>query len=767
MSVVLLTGFLAATFVAGCGDDKSPGPDVTPPAAVTDLALLRTTETSATVTWTGPGDDGDKGQAASYDLRYSLSALPAGWDSATVVEELPIPRQAGVPETVTVSGLTRDRIYNLALRTLDDAANESDLSNMVQAQTADPTPPAQVTDLRVTSVEMEAVTLQFTAPGDDGYEGTATAYEVRYGPDAVTEETWEGSIVFAVVQTPHPAGTMETIRVAGLTGEATLHFGLRARDDGGHESPVSNDVVATLPADTVPPSAIRDLVAGGTEPYTLTLTWTASGDNGDEGRAASYAVRYATLAITEATWSAATPVMVTLIPKAAGQHEELTLTDLPGDTTLWFCVRAMDEKGNQGAVSKATKWYVRRTPKTWTIRVDGSGDAPTVQAGIDSSRTGDTVLVHPGRYYENLDYRGKDLVLRSAEGPKATILDGSLRDSSVVVIRRGETRAAVLEGFTITGGRGSTIWGKAQDGGGICCEESSPTIRGNKIVGNSCGSRGDGGGICAGARYVDPPSGALIEGNIIENNESGHNGGGLACFNGNYEIRGNVFRGNQCWADGGGAWVWMVQGQAALEGNEFWDNVAGDHGGGIYSAGGSGAGQYSIEGNLFVRNRTVGTGFFGDTGSGGAIAALLMKGVIRYNTLVWNDGQHLTHDGGGGLLLYLTGVDLAVYGNLIAYNEECGISCWWEGTTATMGPNLLWGNGGGDLGIGSGQCPSGWADVLLFADPLFCDPANENYQVASNSPALTDSMTFGCYPDPGCPARTSPTTWDRIRWSKR
>ena len=66
----------------GCGKDKSPGPDTTPPAAVTDLALLRTTETSVTVTWTAPGDDGDKGRATSYDLRYSLSALPAAWDSA-------------------------------------------------------------------------------------------------------------------------------------------------------------------------------------------------------------------------------------------------------------------------------------------------------------------------------------------------------------------------------------------------------------------------------------------------------------------------------------------------------------------------------------------------------------------------------------------------------------------------------------------------------------------------------------------------------------
>ena len=89
---------------------------------------------------------------------------------------------------------------------------------------------------------------------------------------------------------------------------------------------------------------------------------------------------------------------------------------------------------------------------TWHVLVDGTGDAPTIQAGIDSAAVGDTVLVGPGTYHEVIDFLGKNVVVKSSSGPEVTILDGSGLGRYVVSILSHEGRSAVLEGLTVTGG---------------------------------------------------------------------------------------------------------------------------------------------------------------------------------------------------------------------------------------------------------------------------------------------------------------------------
>ncbi len=59
--------------------------------------------------------------------------------------------------------------------------------------------------------------------------------------------------------------------------------------------------------------------------------------------------------------------------------------------------------------------------RTWHVQMDGLGDAPTIQAGIDSAATGDTVLVSPGEYAESLAMKN-GVALLSEAGPYYTRL---------------------------------------------------------------------------------------------------------------------------------------------------------------------------------------------------------------------------------------------------------------------------------------------------------------------------------------------------------
>ena len=155
------------------------------------------------------------------------------------------------------------------------------------------------------------------------------------------------------------------------------------------------------------------------------------------------------------------------------------------------------------------------TPIAAAATLQVPGNYATIQSAIDAAQTGDTVVVSPGVYVENLDFRGKDITVISASGPETTIIDGN-QSGPVVVFTNGETRAAVLEGFTITNGSGFNA-GLEILGGGIYCVGASPTIAGNLIAFNMTTlpamPLSHGCGI-----YCGDASEALIRDNRIEDN---------------------------------------------------------------------------------------------------------------------------------------------------------------------------------------------------------------------------------------------------------
>ncbi len=324
------------------------------------LQVEATTPTSVTLTWVAPGDDGLTGQASVYDIRYSLSTITAAnWASATRANNIPVPKVAGSAESFDVTGLTPNTSYYFAIKAGDEIPNWSAMSNVVQKSTLqDTTPPSAIANLTAGTATSSSVALAWTAPGDDGASGTATSYDIRYSTSVITASNWASASQATGEPAPKVAGSAETFVVSGLSSGRTYYFAIKTADEVPNLSLISNVVSKATGAESTPPGAVANLAAPTSGETTVTLTWTAPGDDGTTGTATQYDIRYSTTAITAANWGAATQVNAEPSPKVAGSAETFTVTGLATSRTFYFAIKTADEVANwsnlSNVVSKAT-----------------------------------------------------------------------------------------------------------------------------------------------------------------------------------------------------------------------------------------------------------------------------------------------------------------------------------------------------------------------------------------------------------------------------
>jgi hypothetical protein len=209
--------------------------------------------------------------------------------------------------------------------------------------------------------------LTWTAPGNDGDQGWAAQYFFRYSttPDSAAS-WWELATEIANRAKPKRAGSPESLKVGGLAPSTPYYFAMKAVDQAGNLSLMSNAASCTtaLPPDFVAPAPILDLRAGWARAYTIDLRWTATGDDGTAGTASSYDVRYSTqVPEDDGWWESATRVPVTQRPKPSGESEFITVTGLTPETTYYLAIKAADDVSNWSEISNFT--YARTLRRTY------------------------------------------------------------------------------------------------------------------------------------------------------------------------------------------------------------------------------------------------------------------------------------------------------------------------------------------------------------------------------------------------------------------
>ena len=184
----------------------------------------------------------------------------------------------------------------------------------------------------------------------------------------------------------------------------------------------------------------------------------------------------------------------------------------------------------------------------FSITINIPADQPTIQAGIDESVDGDTVLVQPGTYIENINFNGHNITLASlffttqdTSYISQTIIDGN-QNGSVVTFENDEDNTTVLSGFTIA--NGNAIY----NGGGIYILFAYPKLM-NLIVKDNTSYNG--GGIYI--RYNNMGNSDLTNLKITNNVSSG-DGGGIYCDAEIY-CSNSIISGNHSLNKGGGIFI--------------------------------------------------------------------------------------------------------------------------------------------------------------------------------------------------------------------
>ncbi len=407
-----------------------------PPAAIANLRAFSPTKTSMELDWDAPTEDGPAGgKVTSYEVRYSETPITSSNLGSLVTDETPpAPANPGTTQTMTVNALDPTTHYYFSIISRDEVGQASPLSNIAELATLDGTPPAGINDLQGISgggvyTEITPLTAANSSGFIPGFAGNKAVDDdestywsspgvkptrIEYITVNAGSETNVGRVrLLASNQSPLLFAKSFEILVGNdpnnnfTTGLTVSNFVAESSNWYTFDLPVpisgqyvriritemnaySNGKFYSQFAEI----EVFDLAAAADG---VMLLWTAPGNNGNQGQATKYHVRYSTTEIVDDDdYDNATQVPDGMVPapQPAGFPESLTLTGLGPEQVIWAAIKTVDGNSNVSVLSNIVKVSTPGNPpgtvtNLTVLPVEATGSSIRIQFTEPADDAGD------------------------------------------------------------------------------------------------------------------------------------------------------------------------------------------------------------------------------------------------------------------------------------------------------------------------------------------------------------------------------------------
>lgn len=321
--------------------------DNTKPGDITDFTAESTEPGKLHISFTNPGDDLFEGTPYRWDFTLKVNNQIVDYDPG-----IPFIK-GGYPINWVINNLEENGLAEIELTVYDEMDNHNTKINRevnIQGIIPDEIPPSTIEDLSAEVSEDSAI-LTWTAPGDDGKKGTVISYDLRFSTEEVTNSNWENCEQIELGFTPGSQGTEESFNLNNLELQTDYYFAIKSTDDSGNVSEISNQVNINLTGDITAPADINDLVVVSVSTNSVSINWTAVGDNENEGSASYYVIKKSTSEINESNWDSCDTIDNNITPAEAGLTEAFIVENLESSTEYFIAIKTFDDNNNSNLMS--------------------------------------------------------------------------------------------------------------------------------------------------------------------------------------------------------------------------------------------------------------------------------------------------------------------------------------------------------------------------------------------------------------------------------